>query len=74
MKPEKKKKSKSEPTGLTIAVYYSVKKPEQVADFKAIHDEAESCGFSPTDYLRRLIRIGREEAKKDIRRLFMKVA
>jgi hypothetical protein len=64
---------KKKPTSLTHAIYYSVRKPKEVADYKAIKEETElyDC-TSPTDYLRRLVRIGREEAQKDPSRLYMK--
>ena len=69
MKPEKKKK----PTSLTHAIYFSAKKPKEVADHKAIKEESKlyDCR-NPTDYLRRVVRIGREEAQKDPSRLYMK--
>ena len=63
---------KKKPTSLTHAIYYSVRKPKEVADYKAIEEtELYDC-TSPTDYLRRLVRIGREEAQKDPSRLYMK--
>jgi hypothetical protein len=65
---------KKKPTSLTLAIYFSDKKPKQVAEYKAIHKEASELDLSPTDYLGRLVRLGREEAKKDQQRLFVKVA
>jgi hypothetical protein len=68
-----RRKLKRKPTSLTLAVYFSVSKPEQVAEFNAIHEEAKLYDLNtPTDYMRRLIRIGREEVKKNPMRLFMK--
>jgi hypothetical protein len=68
-----RRKQKNKPTSFTLAVYFSVNKPEQVAEFKAIHEEAKFYDINtPTDYMRKLIRIGREEVKKNPMRLFMK--
>jgi hypothetical protein len=65
-------KPKKEPTSLTLAVYFSVNMPDQIQEYEGIQREAADLGIRPTEYMRRLVRYGREATKDKPHLLFMK--